>query len=251
MGRLDGKRVLFTGGATNIGRATVEAFVAEGARVVIGDVNAADGQALADSLGLNAHFLPVDVAGEEAIRRFVDDGVAWLGGLDVLCQNAGLQRAGPTDSFDVETWDRIFAINIRAQFLGAKHAIPHLRAHGQGGAIVNMSSNAGKRGGAGLAAYCSSKGAVVAFTNALALELAPDNIRVNALCPGWVDTQFNAAAIANLGGTEAQMAAIAQGVPLGRQARPEEIAPLYVYLASDESAFMTGQALLIDGGAHN
>lgn len=251
MARLDGKRVIFTGAATNIGKEAARMFVAEGARVVIGDLNARDGTAAVEELGPNAHFIPTDVSDETQIANLIAKGADWLGGLDVLCQNAGLQKAGPTESFDTANWDWIFAINIRAQFLGAKYAIPHLRAAGGGGAIVNMSSNAGKRGGAGLAAYCASKGAVVAFTNALAMELAPDNIRVNALCPGWVDTAFNAAAIANLGGTDAQKNAIAASVPLGRQATPSEIAPLFVYLASDESSFMTGQSILIDGGAHN
>ncbi|PRY22462.1 dihydroanticapsin dehydrogenase [Aliiruegeria haliotis] len=251
MGRLEGKRVIFTGAAQNIGKEAARMFVAEGARVVIGDVNARDGAATAEELGPNVQFIQVDVTEEAQISNMVAEGVEWLGGLDALCQNAGLQKAGPTEDFEASDWDRVFSINIRAQFLGAKHAIPHIRASGTGGAIVNMSSNAGRRGGAGLAAYCASKGAVVSFTNALALELAPDNIRVNALCPGWVDTAFNAAAIANLGGTAAQQDAIAASVPLGRQAAPAEIAPLFVYLASDESSFMTGQSILIDGGAHN
>lgn len=249
--RLQDKRILMTGAVANIGRAAAEAFIAEGARVVIGDINAEAGARTADELGPNAHFLPVDLTNEAQIAEFVSEGVNILGGLDVLAQNAGLQKAGPTDQFDVADWDLVYAINVRAQFLCAKHAIPHIRAHGRGGSIVNMASNAGKRGGAGLAAYCSSKGAVVMFTNALALELAGDNIRVNALCPGWVDTEFNAAAIANLGGTTGQMEAIKAGVPLGRQAQPSEIAPLYVYLASDESSFMTGQSVVIDGGACN
>ncbi|NRB16146.1 MAG: SDR family oxidoreductase [Rhodobacteraceae bacterium] len=250
-GRLANKRAIFTGAVANIGLAAAQMFIEEGAEVFIGDINADAGAKAVAQLGPRAHFHQVDLTSEPQIAEFIAEGARTLGGVDILCQNAGLQGAGPTENFSAELWDRIYAINIRAQFLCAKYAIPHIRAQGNGGAIVNMSSNAGRRGGAGLAAYSSSKGAVIAFTNALALELAKDNIRVNAICPGWVDTKFNAAAIANLGGTEAQQQAIALHVPLGRQATPEEIAPLFVYLASDESTFMTGQSVLIDGGAHN
>ncbi|WP_380054055.1 SDR family NAD(P)-dependent oxidoreductase [Falsihalocynthiibacter sp. SS001] len=250
MGRLEGKRVVFTGAVANIGRASVKLFLDEGARVVVGDRNEEAGAALVAELGENVKFLPVDLSQEDSINAFVSDAVELLGGLDVVCQNAGLQRAGPTDQFDVADWDAVYTVNIRAQFLVAKHAIPHLKAAGKG-SIVNMSSCAGKKGGAGLAAYCSSKGAVVMFTNALALELAADNIRVNAICPGWVDTEFNAAAIDHMGGFDAQAKSIAEGVPMGRQSTPEEIAPLYLYLASDESTYMTGQSILIDGGVHN
>lgn len=249
--RLNNKRILMTGAVANIGRAAAKAFIAEGATVVIGDINADAGKQTAEELGSKAYFVEVDLTEEKQIERFVSQGTEILGGLDVLAQNAGLQKAGPTEQFDLADWDKIYAINVRAQFIAAKYSIPHLRTNATGGSIVNMSSNAGKRGGAGLAAYCSSKGAVVMFTNALALELAPDNIRVNAICPGWVDTEFNSAAIANLGGTDAQASTIAATVPLGRQAVPQEIAPLYVYLASDESSFMTGQSILIDGGAAN
>lgn len=168
----------------------------------------------------------------------------------MLCQNASVQDSGAVTEFDADRWDRVFDVNIRGQFLSAKYAVPHIRKSGKGGAIVNMASIAGKRGGAGLTAYCASKGASIAFTNSLAKELAKDNIRVNAICPGWVDTPFNDPAISFLGGKEAHARVVA-GVPLGRQARPAEIAPLYVYLASDESSFMTGQAILIDGGVHN
>jgi dihydroanticapsin dehydrogenase len=161
-----------------------------------------------------------------------------------------LQRSGPIASFEQANWDALFAVNARAHFFGAKHAITHLRQSGKG-SIINMSSLAGKRGGPGLVAYSASKGAVVAFTAALALELAPDNIRVNAICPGWVDTAFNQPAIDFMGGADAQQQKIAALVPLGRQARSDEIAPLFVYLAADESAYVTAQSFSIDGGVYN
>jgi dihydroanticapsin dehydrogenase len=248
-GRLEGKRIAITGAVENIGKEAVRLFVCEGARVAIGDIDDAKGRMTVEELGAATRYFHVDVSDEAGVRDFIAAAVDWLGGLDVLCQNAGVQDSGAVVDFDADRWDRVFAVNIRGQYLGAKYAIPHLRQSGKG-AIVNMASIAGKRGGAGLTAYCASKGASVAFTNALAKELARDNIRVNAICPGWVDTPFNDPAIGFLGGKEAHAGVVA-AVPLGRQAKPAEIAPLYVYLASDESSFMTGQAILIDGGVHN
>jgi dihydroanticapsin dehydrogenase len=249
-GRLAGKRVIFTGGVNNIGGEAVRLFVAEGARVVIADIDEAAGRVAAARHGPAATFVPVDVTDEASVKDMVEAGVEWLGGLDALCQNAGLQYAGPVETFDAERWDRLFAINTRGIFFGVKYAIPHLRRAGRG-AIVNMASLAGRRGAPGVAAYCASKGAVVAFGNALALELAKDGIRVNTICPGWIDTPFNEAAIAHMGGRERQAEFVKQIVPLGRQGTPSEIAPLYVYLASDESSYMTGQALMVDGGIYN
>jgi dihydroanticapsin dehydrogenase len=142
------------------------------------------------------------------------------------------------------------AVNTRGVFLATREVIPHLRAAG-GGSIVNSSSLAGKRGGPGIAAYAASKGAVMAFTTAAALELARDRIRVNSVCPGFIDTPFNNPAIAFMGGREEQARIVERMVPLGRQAMPDEVAPLYVYLLSDESAYVTAQALSIDGGVYN
>lgn len=248
-GRLSGKRIIITGAVSNIGRAAVRAFVAEGARVVIGDRNEA-GAATAGELGEAARFVKVDVTSEDSVRALIEEGANWLGGLDVLCQNAGLQHSGAVTEFDASRWDALFAVNSRAHFFGAKYAVPLMRRNGKG-SIINTSSLAGKRGGAGMTAYSASKGAVIAFTTALAMELAGDNIRVNAICPGWVDTAFNQPAIDFMGGVEAQAKAIADVVPMGRQAQPEEIAPMFVYLASDESSYMTAQAITIDGGVYN
>lgn len=249
-GRLAGKRIIITGAAENIGKQAASLFVAEGARVVIGDINETAGRATARELGTSAHFLPVDLTQEAAIRDFIAAAVAWLGGLDVLCQNAGVQIAGATAEFSVDRWDLMFSVNVRAQFLGVKYALPHLRKAGKG-SIVNMASAAGVRGAPGLVGYSASKGASVLMGNALARELGAEGIRVNTICPGWVDTSFNDPAIERMGGRAVQDDLIRHEVPLQRQAQPREIAPLYVYLASDESSFMTGQALIIDGGVHN
>jgi NAD(P)-dependent dehydrogenase (short-subunit alcohol dehydrogenase family) len=246
--RLQGKRIIITGAVSNIGKEAAKSFVEEGAKVVIGDINEKIGQDTAREIG--AHFIKVDVTQEESVSAFVESAVNELGGLDVLVQNAGLQRIGKVTEFAASDWDAIFAVNSRAHFFGAKYAVPHLRKSGKG-SIINTSSLAGKRGGPGVTAYSASKGAVIAFTTALALELAPDNIRVNAICPGWVDTAFNEPAIGFMGGRTSQEEIVKQIVPLQRQAQSSEMAPLYVYLASDESSYMTAQSINIDGGVFN
>ncbi len=249
-GRLDGKRIIITGAADNIGKAAAESFVAEGARVVVVDLNQEKGAKTAAELGDQAHFLPCDVTSESAVAEMIEKAVAWLGGLDALCQNAGLQHSGSVTDFEQAKWDALFAVNSRAHFFGAKYAVPHLRAAG-GGSIVNTSSLAGQRGGPGMTAYSASKGAVIAFGTALAMELAPDRIRVNTICPGWVDTPFNNPAIDFMGGRKQQEEVVKTIVPLGRQGVPTDIAPMFVYLCSDESTYMTGQAITIDGGVYN
>jgi NAD(P)-dependent dehydrogenase (short-subunit alcohol dehydrogenase family) len=250
VGRLAGKRIIITGAVNNIGREAAQHFITEGARVVVADIDAAAGRRTTDELGSGAHFIKADVTKEEEVRDLIESGVAWLGGLDVLVQNAGVQHSGFVTDFDATKWDALFAVNARAHFFGAKYAIPHLRKSGKG-SIVNTSSLAGKRGGPGLTAYSASKGAVIAFSTALAMELAKDNIRVNTICPGWVDTPFNQPAIDLMGGRTSQEAVVKSIVPLGRQAVPSEIAPLFVYLASDESSYVTAQAITVDGGVHN
>jgi len=249
-GRLQGKRIVITGAATGIGREAVRHFVREGARVVIADLNEAEARRVADALGGACHVVRCDVGSEEEVKRMIADAVGWLGGLDVLANNAGLQYAGYVTDFDTALWDRLMAINVRAHFFTAKYAVPHLRKSGRG-SIINTSSVAGQRGAPGVTGYSTSKGAVIAFSIALALELAPDNIRVNAVCPGWVDTPFNAPAINFMGGVKVQDAMIKATVPMGRQATPDEIAPLFVYLASDESSYMTAKVIGIDGGAYS
>jgi len=247
-GRLQGKRVVFIGAATGIGRETVKLFAAEGAQLVIVDNNLDAGQAAADAV--NAQFLACDISLEGSVHPTIDTAARKLGGIDVLVNNAAIQYSGLITDFDVERWDRIYAVNVKGVFLACKHAIPHLRKS-KAAAIVSTASLAGKRGGGGMTAYSSTKGAVIALTTALALELAPDRIRVNSICPGWVDTPFNDPAIKHMGGSEVQAKILASMVPLGRQAVPAEIAPLFVYLASDESSFMTAQSIVIDGGVFN
>jgi len=214
--RLAGKRVILTGGVANIGLEVVHAFVAEQARVTVGDLNVEAGKTLAAEFGAAVEFCTVDVTHEDSVRDLIASAVDWLGGLDVLVQNASLQHSGAVMTFDTAHWDALFAVNMRAHFFGAKYAVPHLRAAGKG-SIVNTSSLAGKRGGPGMTAYSASKDAVIAFGTALAMELAGDNIRVNTVCPGRVDTPFNQSAIDFMGGTGRAGARGAAGCAAGNR----------------------------------
>ncbi|MFM2279717.1 MAG: hypothetical protein RLZZ444_1948 [Pseudomonadota bacterium] len=248
--RLKDKRIIVIGAATGIGKAVAAAAVAEGARVIIADRAEAQGRATALEIGPCCGFIACDVSDEASVSALFAQAQAELGGLDGLVNNAGLQKAGPMVSMSVSDWDSLMAVNARGVFLATRAAVPLLKAAG-GGSIVNTASLAAKRGGPGVSAYAASKGAVMAFTTACALELASDNIRVNSICPGFIDTPFNNPAIEFLGGREAQAALVKAWVPLGRQATPEEIAPLYTFLLSDESSYVTAQAYSVDGGVYN
>jgi dihydroanticapsin dehydrogenase len=249
-GRLRDKRILVIGAATGIGRSVAAAAIAEGAKVVIADMAEETGEATARELGPNCTFHHCDVSNESSMKALFEAAVLSLGGLDGVVSNAGLQKAGPLETMPVADWDGLMAVNARGVFLATRLAIPHLKAAG-GGSIVNTASLAAKRGGPGITAYAASKGAVMAFTTAAALELAVHNIRVNSICPGFIDTPFNNPAIDFMGGREAQALLVKAMVPLGRQATPDEIAPLYTFLLSDESAYVTAQAYSIDGGVYN
>jgi len=248
---LAGKVVVITGAAAGIGRATALLFAREGADLVIGDVNesgARETVSLIDGAGGGqVMVLVTDVTRAAEMEALMRAAIDRFGGIDILINNAGAQRSGAVTDIEEADWDLLMAVNPKSCFLGAKYAVPYLRARG-GGVIVNVASLAGLKGGPGMTAYSASKGAIVAFTKALAAELAPDGIRVNAMCPGWIDTPFNQPAIDFMGGREAQEATVRQIVPLGRQGVPEEIARGLLFLASNASSYMTGQALVIDGG---
>lgn len=248
MTRLKGKRIIVVGAATGIGKSVAKACVDAGAKVVIADLNEEAGQVAADAIG--AGFAACDVSSEQSVQAMIASAVSELGGLDGLVNNAGLQRAGPIAETSVADWDALMSVNIRGVFLATREAIPHLKAAG-GGSIVNTASLAAKRGGPGIGAYAASKGGVMAFTTATALELAGAGIRANSVCPGFIDTPFNNPAIDFMGGREAQARLVQQMVPLGRQAAPEEVAPMYVYLLSDESGYVTAQSFSVDGGVFN
>ncbi|NEI72447.1 glucose 1-dehydrogenase [Rhizobium lusitanum] len=248
--RLSGKLALVTGGATGIGRATVERIVVEGGRAMIADINEIAGRQLVEDLGSSVDWIRCDVTSEDDVKGAVEAAAARFGRLDIVVNNAGMIAHRMLPEIDLTLWTKVFAVNVQSVFLMIKHAAPHLKAAG-GGSIINMSSMAGLRGAPGLAVYSSSKAAINGLTVALSLELAPDRIRVNAICPGWVDTKFNQPVIDFLGGPSGTDKVVRDSIPLQRQGRPEEIAALAAYLAADESAFVTGQTLSINGGAYN
>ena len=244
-GRLVGKRVVLTGGVANIGFAILESFVAEGATVSVIDIDASRGAAVESRFDGRVRFFRADISQEEEIRSVVAQSATWMGGIDTLCLNAGIQLSGRLEDVSTSDWDKVFAINVRANFVFAREAVSHLRQAGMS-SIVMMSSLAGKRGAPGLLAYSASKAAIIGLTTTLALELARDGIRVNAVCPGWIDTPFNQPVIDYLGGRDKQESLVPLVVPLGRQA-----SPLFVYLASDEASYVTAQSINVDGGTYN
>lgn len=249
-GRLLGKRILLTGGVANIGLATLEAFVEEGATVSVVDIDAIRGAQVEKRFGERVRFFKADLSKEDEIQSVIAQAAEWMKGLDTLCLNAGIQLAGKLEDFSTSDWDKVFAINVRANFIFAREGVKHLRDAGNA-SIVMMSSLAGKRGAPGLLSYSASKAAVIGLSTTLALELAGDGIRVNAVCPGWIDTPFNQPVIDYLGGRDKQASLVPIVIPLGRQATPQEVAPLFVYLASDEASYVTAQAINVDGGIYN
>jgi dihydroanticapsin dehydrogenase len=250
--QLAGKSAVITGAATGIGRATALLFAREGATVTIGDINVSEGERTAADVvaaGGQAKFLSCDVTRPSDIESLMKVASDSFGGIDIIVNNAGAQRSGWVTEFSEEEWDLLMRVNPRSCFLGAKYGVPYLRQN-EGGVIVNVASLAGVKGGPGMTAYSASKGAIIAFSKALAAELAPENIRVNAMCPGWIDTPFNQPAIDFMGGRAVQDQVVSQIVPMARQGAPQEIATGMLFLASDASSYMTGQALVIDGGIY-
>ncbi|MCU1485843.1 MAG: family oxidoreductase [Actinomycetia bacterium] len=237
MGRLDGKVALVTGAARGIGEATARAFVAEGAEVTLADKRDDVGQAVADELG--ARYLSLDVTSEEAWAG----AIASIGGLDVLVNNAGIMRNTPLLETDLETFRKVLDTNLVSAFLGTKAVVPAMQGRG-GGSIVNFSSPQGLEGRHGMSAYTASKFGVRGFTRTAAMELGEHGIRVNAVIPGPTRTAMTTRA----GWTDDDYDAAYGGYPLGRMGRPEEIAAVCVFLASDESSFCTGADFVADGG---
>ena len=248
--RLSGKRALLIGAATGIGRACALDFARNGASLVVADLNKAgadEAATLARNEGASTHAIACDVRDEDSVRRVVELAEEELGGLDTLVILAGLQRTGHIEDIDAETWDALFSVNVRGTFFAAKHGAPALRRAG-GGSLITTASLAGLRGAPGMTAYASAKGEVIAFTTALALELAPDKIRVNSVLPGWIDTPFNGPAIEILGGEQEHAEIVRRVVPLGYQGTPEDVAPIYTFLASEEARYITAKSMMVDGG---
>ncbi len=249
MGRLEGKVAVITGGASGIGEATARLFVREGARVVIADIQDDRGQAVAAELGAAAAFQHTDVTCEEDVRTAVARAVSEFGRLDCIFNNAGVLGAvGPIEDIPFDEYETTLRLLLGSVFLGIKHASPVMKAQGSG-SIINTSSIAGIIGGDGPHIYATAKAAVIQLTKSVALELADQSVRVNAICPGATVTPMVLVGVPNTPqAEEAVKASFARYQPIPRPGMPEDIAAAALWLASDDSTFVTGQAIVVDGG---
>lgn len=249
MGRLAGVSVVITGGASGIGRAAAALFLEHGANVVVGDLNEEQGRALVDEMEDRGHrgrmkFLRCNVSIEADVEALVGMSLQSFGRLDVMFNNAGIEGAfGPITEIDADHWDRTFAINTRGVFLGLKHAAKVMIRQNEGGSIINTASLAGLTSGAGAVVYSASKAAVIRLGQSAALELGRHRIRVNTICPGVVFTP-----LMHRGKPDRADAVMRAAQPLPFRGEPEHIAHAALYLASAESAFVTGICLTVDGG---
>jgi len=233
--------VLVTGGTSGIGLAVLHRFAREGYDLAFCGRNVRRGEKVAAEIkrkfGCRTVFVPADVGKEEAVRRVVEQGPGRLGRLDVLCNNAGIQKVGPIEDLTPAEWDEVMSVNSRGAFLSTQMALPYLKK--VRGCIVNVGSTGGLVGYAGGSAYCVSKAALVMLTKVLALELAPSRVRVNCVCPGAINTPMV---------PSGSLKRVASQIPLGRVGLPREVADLIFYLASSSAKQITGGIFVMDGG---
>ncbi len=248
--RLQGKVALATGAGSGIGRAGVMAMAVEGARVIVTDRDCDAAHAVADAiirLGGDATARPLDMTDTGAIELAISEVIARYGRLDVLHSHAGLQIEGNLEHVTADQMDASWVLNVRAHFVAARAVIGQMRAQG-GGSIIITASNSGVQYDAGMIAYCTTKHAAVAMVKQMAKDYARDGIRVNALCPGFIDTPFNVGFERQMGGRDQLTAYVAKTIPIGRFGTVEEVAEAILYLASDAARFTTGMAFVTDGG---
>jgi D-sorbitol dehydrogenase (acceptor) len=250
MNRLAGKVALVTGGGRGIGRAICEAFAAAGAKVAVSDLRLEDAKETANAI--DGLAVEIDVRDFETIRQRVADVEEALGGIDILVNNAGIFNMASLDKITPEDYRRQYDINVAGTIFACQAVVPSMKRRG-GGAIINFASQAGRRGEPNITVYCSTKAAVISVTQSLALELADDNIRVNAIAPGvintpmWkhVDAQFAEYENKPIGQKKRE---VGEAVPLGRMGDPKDVADPCVFLASDDARYITAQTLNVDGG---
>ena len=250
MTQLTGKIALVTGGARGIGRAICEALAGAGAKVVVADLRLGDAEETARAIGGMA--VEMDVSDLEAIKSGVDQAVAELGGIDILVNNAGVFNMASLDRITPEDYRRQYDINVGGTLFACQAVVPSMKRRG-GGVIINFASQAGRRGEPNIAVYCSTKAAVISVTQSLALELAGDNIRVNAIAPGVIDTPMWDVVDAQFAKYEnkpkgQKKREVGEAVPLGRMGDPADVADPVVFLASDAARYITAQTLNVDGG---
>ncbi|GIO64665.1 MULTISPECIES: SDR family NAD(P)-dependent oxidoreductase [Paenibacillus] len=242
--KLSGKVAIITGGASGIGQATARLFAQEGAKVVVADRSEA-GQEVSDHLkekGYNSIYVRVDVTKEEEVQSLVERTVKEYGKLDIMFANAGVANDEPADQLSLDKWQRTIDVNLTGVFLSDKHAVVQMLRQGTGGAIINSASIHGHAAKAGVTAYGSAKGGVVLLTQTLGIEYAKHGIRVNAVCPGYIDTPLLKALP-----PEAKQQLV-ELHPIGRLGTAEEVAKSVLFLASDDSSFVIGTSLMVDGG---
>lgn len=244
---LSGKTAVVTGGGSGIGRAISELFAAEGASVVVADVHDGGTAASITKNGGKVAYVKTDVRAEAQVKRLVAQARKRFGGIDILCNSAGIELLKPLSETSEEEWDRVLDTNLKGVFLTSKHAVPEMLKR-RGGAIVNIASQLGLVGLENFTAYCASKGGVVLLTRAMALEYASRNIRVNCICPGPVQTPMLEREIRTEADPDAARKAWARRQPVGRLGLPQEIAQAALYLASERSSFVVGHTLVVDGG---
>ncbi|KOS06345.1 hypothetical protein AM493_10105 [Flavobacterium akiainvivens] len=240
--RFEGKVAIVTGGASGIGKATVKIFIEEGAKVTVADMDEAGLKAMKDQYGDAVLTIKVDVSSEEDVKKMVEDTVTAFGRLDILHNNAGIGGFALIPDMKLEDWRKVFAIDADGVFLGCKYAIPVMKKQG-GGSIVNTASISGLGADYAMASYNAAKAAVINLTRIVANDHGPDKIRCNAVCPGPIETPLLKAAL-----TDDILQAYHDAIPAGRVGKPEEIATVVAFLASDESSYVNGTTIVADGG---